>query len=419
MLSAGLKTDEPSQPLATKKRGLASRMEKLQVHALKSPLAPKSELTHALKLLAQSQAQNATSPQPEDTPDPTKAEALLFATGGVEAQAKDIIEAQPHRPFLLLAQVQNNATAAAFEVQAWARLAGHRVEVRSFGGSESAISPSEVLALRRARQFLSSRYGLIGQPSAWLLASTPSDEQIRERWGIKLTQLTWDHIGNRQAALQGALAQAPTANVSSAEVRAAANLSQALQQEIIDEAQLDGVAIECFSLFAKRKVAGCIGLAELLERGIAAACEGDILSMFGLRLAFLLDPVRPPWMANLTELRAGGRGPKRRLRLAHCTVAPSTIQGLELRPHYETGQSVALRGVIEPGPITLLRLGLDLKQSWCGRGQALATQWRPDQCRTQVEVELEKALDPVLGNHHILIPGDHLDALMAILEWLR
>ncbi|MBI5088085.1 MAG: hypothetical protein HZB15_04245 [Actinobacteria bacterium] len=118
---------------------------------------------------------------------------------------------------------------------------------------------------------------------------------------------------------------------------------------------------------------------------------------------------QPSWMANPASIDVE----RDQLLLAHCTVAPSMVDGLELHTHFESGLGVGLRGHFAPGPVTLLRLGgAALERRWMAEGDIVSSGTADDLCRTQVVVQLrderaQHVLDEPLGNHLVLFQGHH------------
>jgi L-fucose isomerase-like protein len=121
----------------------------------------------------------------------------------------------------------------------------------------------------------------------------------------------------------------------------------------------------------------------------------------------LLD--QPAWVANPAWIDPDTD----HIVLAHCTVAPSMVDGVELHSHFESGLGVGLRGRFRPGPVTLVRLGgTSLERCWIADGQIEASGTSPDLCRTQVTVRVlerpvRSLLEQPLGNHLVLVHGHH------------
>ena len=107
--------------------------------------------------------------------------------------------------------------------------------------------------------------------------------------------------------------------------------------ELAREHRLDALTVRCFDLVLDHKTTGCFALAQLLDDGVIAGCEGDVVSTVGMLWAReLLGST--PWMANPAQL-----DPERNtLWLAHCTVPRSLVASYGLRSHFESGLGVGI-----------------------------------------------------------------------------
>ena len=109
--------------------------------------------------------------------------------------------------------------------------------------------------------------------------------------------------------------------------------------DVLDDHDLDAVTVRCFDLLGDPGTSGCLALANLNDEGIVAGCEGDVPSTLAMLLVrYLLD--RPSWMANPASVDVESN----RLVLAHCTVAPSMVDGFSLDTHFESGMGVGIHG---------------------------------------------------------------------------
>src|SRR5690606_10404825 len=137
------------------------------------------------------------------------------------------------------------------------------------------------------------------------------------------------------------------------------------------------------------RTSGCVALAELNDRGIVAGCEGDIAATVAMLLARELLG-RPSWIAHPARIDPDSG----HVLLAHCTVAPSMVDDIELHTHFESGLGIGIRGRFAPGPVTLLRLGGDrLERHWFAEGEVEEAGDAPDLCRTQVTVRVDAPVD--------------------------
>ena len=89
-----------------------------------------------------------------------------------------------------------------------------------------------------------------------------------------------------------------------------------------------------------------------------------------------------------------------------------------LRSHYESGLGVGIEGTVGTGRATLVRVGgPELREVYAAAGTLVDFERRTELCRTQVLIELDspseaaRILSRPLGNHHIVLKGDHADVI--------
>jgi L-fucose isomerase-like protein len=117
-------------------------------------------------------------------------------------------------------------------------------------------------------------------------------------------------------------------------------------------------------------------------------------------------------MANPQDIDAATRT----IHLAHCTIARRMVSAYALRSHFESSLGVGIQGVLEPGDVTLARVGGgDLRELFVEDGAVVGGGDNPRRCRTQVEIRLSAdvrtLLTSPLGNHLVLARGCRADAL--------
>jgi L-fucose isomerase-like protein len=353
---------------------------------------------------------------------------FLVATGGTERIVLDTLALRrvPHggEPAILVAHRAHNSLPAALETLAAVQQAGGRGRIVCLSGDadvdrrdlDEAIGDLETI-----RRFHATRLGIVGGPSTWLVASSPDADVVRRRWGPQLVTVDptrMIELTRTPVVPTAALAERFTkvadpvrSTVAPGDVDAAMGVRAALG-DVLDDHELDAVTVRCFDLLGDPGTSGCLALASLNDEGIVAGCEGDVPSTLAMLLArFLLD--QPAWMANPATVDVDAN----RLVLAHCTVAPSMLEGFSLDTHFESGKGVGISGHFADQPITLLRLGgADLDQCWIVQGDIVATGDEPDLCRTQVTIALSSGnvrelLDHPLGNHIVLVAGHHEERL--------
>lgn len=337
---------------------------------------------------------------------------IVIATGGTEQATLDLVAERhavvPGEPVLLVTHGLHNSLPAALETLARLRADGHH-------GRIVQISSPEHLAdaigdLRAIHELRGARLGLVGEPSEWLVASVPDPDRLRARWGVELVDIdigaaiadhrSLDPDHARPVAVRFSPREQPDH-----ELESAARLHPALVASI-ERAEVDAVAVRCFDFLGELETSGCVALAQLNDTGTVAGCEGDVASTVAMMLVRALFD-EPSWVANPAVVDDAAN----RIVLAHCTVAPSMVDDIELHSHFESGLGIGLRGRFAPGWVTLLRLGgPDLDRHWFAEAEIVESGDSPDLCRTQVTLHVDDQpvgtiLDDPLGNHIVMVRG--------------
>jgi len=350
---------------------------------------------------------------------------VFVATGGTERLILESAGFDAREPALLVAHPGQNSLPAAMEVLGRVQQLGIRGRVHYLRGpsdTEGLDALATALHDRRVRRaLLESRIGLVGEPSDWLVASSPALETVRTVWGPAVVPVPLEAIlsepdpeivarGEALArdyrARAGALVEPVEADLL------AAGRVYAMLRRVVDAGRLDAVAVRCFDLVLCRRTTGCLALAQLNDEGVIAGCEGDLVATVAmLWLHQMIGSI--PWMANPSRIDLE-RG---LLSLAHCTVPRSVSGAYRLRSHFESGLGVGIQGTMPTGPVTLVRIGgTRMERLRVIDGDLLRNTDHPDLCRTQVEIEvgrerLQELLAEPLGNHLVVVPGHHATAL--------
>jgi len=356
----------------------------------------------------------------EVVPDPAGARALpvrvlLVLTGGTEEAA--LTEAGAGRGVVLLSHPGHNALPAALEIAARLRAEGRPVRLVHLGANTSDL-PVLARAVALAGALRGKRVALVGEPSPWLVASSPPPALLAEALGIEVVDIPLERVLRSTPAEPTAGVEGPGHGIGSEERAMGARVQAALQR-LVEEEGLDGLTIACFGLLPHRMTA-CWALACLSDAGIPAGCEGDLPSLLALLIAQELTG-GPGFLANPADA-----DPRREvLTLAHCTVPLSLTRAHTLLSHFESGLGLAVAGELRPGPYTLVRFGgKDLGEGFFVEGTVLEERvGREDLCRTQVRFKMprgaiERLLREPLGNHHVLVPGHHRAVLAAFRDLL-
>ena len=362
---------------------------------------------------------------------------MLVETGGTERSILHLwrrrLESAAKAPVLLVAHPSGNSLPASLEALARLRQDGlkGRVLYLESPGDEAGLAAvgAAVRDVDVWRQLRQARIGVVGSPSGWLVASSPDPSVVRTTWGPHISPVSLDHLTEaiRVAAGSSDKAGGDTVASGAAEVVepgptdvATAELVHAAVQHIVEQHGLKGVALRCFDLVEELGTTGCVALSRLSDAGVAAGCEGDVVSTVAmLWVRLLLDETA--WMANPSAVDPAGNS----MVLAHCTVPRSMIDAYTLRSHFESGKGVAIQGALADGSVTLLRIGgKSMTELWLAEGEVRPSGHSDDRCRTQVEVHLAgdgavaDLLERPLGNHLVLVRGHHAARLRGWWEMM-
>lgn len=338
-----------------------------------------------------------------------KADVIFFLSGGSEQEA--IKSMQAGKYYLLLAGSGHNAWAAATEVKAWSGSKGISARLVSMEEALNGKMLNDFASINSAFKRLQGKQaGLIGNVSHWLVASAFPLDLAKVRFGINIRHLQWE-------VLHDYLGFPPDPDF----LDTFRNHSQTLPESeariysfllsLIKEHQLDALTLECFNMVNQRGVTACLALAMLNSSGIAAGCEGDLVSLTGMMLVQALTGTIP-WMANLAEIRT------KSILFAHCTAPLKLLNDFKVLTHFETGKSAAVQGDINMEEVTVFRLNRNLNKAFAASGRIVSKPVNELFCRTQTEIELaeediSKLQTNPLGNHHLIIPGNCL----SLLKW--
>lgn len=354
-------------------------------------------------------------------------ELIYVRTGGTEGAFLKQLGARTFRkPVLLLTSGRSNSLAASMEILSWLRARGFEGEI--LHGSEQDIagrirslsdgrpgasqSPDPTEPYTWGPLLAGKRYGVIGKPSDWLIASDVDYAAVRERLGAQLLDIPIDELV--EEVRRGGVEQPENISlkvlniprygheISSSDFRDALAIYGALRR-LVQRYSLDGLTLRCFDLLTALHNTGCLALAILNAEGITATCEGDIPAMLSMAVA-QARTTRASFQVNLSRIEGD------RLLFAHCTVPLSIVRDYCYDTHFESGIGVAIHGELPEGPVTLFKLSPDCRRMYRKEALLLGNPYEAPLCRTQVIVRTPGAADYFLrspiGNHHIIVPGN-------------
>ena len=367
-------------------------------------------------------------PEDLDKPLPDGATMVLVGSGGVEEMVKACIDRLP--PYVvLIADGLKNSLAASLEILSWMRI--DRRHGRVLHGTTSFIMQGiddYACAHDALAKLNGKRVGVIGKPSGWLIASNVDYQALSERWGIEMVDVPLDEVVKGYQAIADDEVQDITHEFicqaigvkepSRDEVVKAMRLYRAVKA-IVERYHLDAFTLNCFDLIPTTRTTGCVALALLNQEGIPAGCEGDEQTLLTM-LAVQAATGEMTFMANPSKILDNDA---REMVFAHCTIAPAMTDRYIVRDHYESLSGVAVEGIFDPMDVTVVKCGgTSMEQYFISKARLLECTSNPNMCRTQLHLRLEQPLDYFLersiGNHHVIVRGDHATRISAALRLL-
>jgi L-fucose isomerase and related proteins len=350
---------------------------------------------------------------------------VFIATDGVEREVMKSFEVLP-KPVVMLADGNKNSLSAALEISAWFRVRGVKSEILH-GDPETVLRRIDLLANAfKAQQALSgTRIGVIGGPSSWLIASSVDYLLAKRRWGIEYVdiplervcdyfeQITDDEVG--EACAEFAARALSCKEGTPEDILKAMRLYRAVKR-ICDEENFKAITLSCFKLIEHIGTTGCLALSILNDEGILAGCEGDLQAIFTLLIAKVVT-AEFGFMGNPSMVNTINND----IILAHCSIGTKQTNQYIIRNHFETEIGIAIQGFLPIGEVTIVKCGGEsLDEYYVTSGFLNENTNYPNMCRTQVRIRLDSPVDYFLknplGNHHIMLLGNHVDALYEFLQ---
>jgi L-fucose isomerase-like protein len=355
---------------------------------------------------------------------------IFVMSGGTESKVLELWkknkEHEAHLPFYLIAHPGNNSLPAALEILARLKQDGGKGKI-IYLGEDSNKSDADELdnAIKHLTVFYNlkkARVGLIGNPSDWLIASTPDTDRIKEIWGPETIKIDMDELKHSIEEISESEIEenyfsftqraVETKEPTKKELKQVVKVYSAIKQ-LVQKYNLTAVSVRCFDLVTDLKTTGCYALSKLNDDSIVAGCEGDLVSTIGMIWASLMTD-QSIWMANPARIN----GQTNSIWLAHCTTPLNLVQSYKLRSHFESGLGVGIQGEFSKGKVTLFRLGgKNMGEIWISNGEILETGNEENLCRTQVNIKLHGTAKPEdllmrpLGNHLLMMRGSYTKEL--------
>ena len=341
---------------------------------------------------------------------------IYVRTGGTEGIFRRLLpqlQQQSNKPFYLLTSGKSNSLAASMEILSFLRQQQIRGEI--IHGSEAYMHHRITLLERLGetlRKLKGTRLGVIGEPSDWLISSVYDRQAVAERLGIDIIDVPMSSL---LEAIRQTPQMTPAEQSNREEIQRALPGAQQIYSALrylVERHGLQGFTLRCFDLLTAVKNTGCLALAKLNAEGIVAGCEGDVPTMLTMAVTKALTGVSG-FQCNPSRINPETG----EILLAHCTIPLNMVERYEFDTHFESGIGVGIRGYMKEGPVTIFKMAGDLSRCFIAEGELVRNEANPDLCRTQQIIQLSDKrqasyfLTEPIGNHHVIIPGHHREAL--------
>jgi len=327
----------------------------------------------------------------------------VVLTGGAEPE----ILSYAARYNILLAWPHYNSLPSALEAAAALQERGLFVKVLQL---QAPLSPpgERLLRVLRLVWLLKSgvlKFGVVGRPNRWLVASGLAGVVVEE---VSLEESLYGL--NTEGALEEArriVEGAEEAEFTPADLAPIVAYSRRLEQ-LARSRGWHGLTLGCwcFDVDMAKKIGWtpCISLTLLNQRGIPAACEGDLRALFSMYVLSALSG-KPAWLSNVNVAKGDV------LILTHDGVPLAMTRRYSVVKRLLTGAPAAIRTRIPPGsPATLLRVSGDLKRALLLKAVTVEPE-EVEACNAQAGFKLLNAtaadvFSAGLGNHLAYVLDD-------------
>ena len=344
---------------------------------------------------------------------------IFIKSGGAEEKFTQIFE-QINRPCLLLSSGLHNSLAASLEIASFLKQKGKRVEIIHGSSEYIATRMKELRKIFQVKnRLVSSKLGVIGKPSDWLIASEVDYKKVKDTLGISLIDVEMDElfkeIDQGYNFVHPKLKDIREKGFNKESIDGALKIYNGFKA-IVNKYKLDGITVRCFDLLEIYKNTGCLGISLLNDEGIVAGCEGDISALISMVILHYLTD-EPVFMANPSSIDLD----KNEIILAHCTLPLNMPDKFYLKTHFESGLGVGIKGIIEEGEATIFKLSGDGKNYFVSGGEIIENLNKESLCRTQIRLKMNEDvkyfLQNSIGNHHLICKGDYSYLVKEFFKW--
>lgn len=346
------------------------------------------------------------------------APVFFIETGGTEEIFRSIYK-NYKEPYFIVATDANNSLPASLEIATFLRKNNKKFKI--FHGK-----PDEVRELlkydeidkisRNSNRFFKckclegKRFGVIGKPSDWLIASETNYKDVEDKLGATLVDITSEKflskIHNARPLLDPVIfCDKLNKKVDQNTLDGALKIYTALREIIIEE-NLDGITVRCFDLLETVKNTSCLALAMLNKDGYIATCEGDVPTMLTMAI------VREKFHKSSFQVNPSYINVKEKYAyFAHCTLPLDMCLSYEFDTHFESGIGLGIKGRLNLGKVTIFKINRNLENYEVFEGSIVSNLKENNLCRTQIKVQFGEDISEMLtcpnGNHLVIFYGAH------------
>lgn len=332
---------------------------------------------------------------------------ILVLSGGSENEFLSNLP-KLREPFYILTYGYNNSLPASLEILSYIKDNNYDGEV--LHGNINYIVDRINDLLNRVN------YGVIGNPSDWLIASEVNYSNALKH-NVNLINIDIDEVVNEYNSITELDDLSIHLDYDKKEIDKANKLYRALVN-IKQKYNLKGLTIRCFDLLSKLNTTACLGLSLLNRDKIISTCEGDIPSMISMKIIYDLFK-QSSFQANPSQINFE----EKEIVFAHCTLPLDMCNSFKLDTHFESNIGIGIKGELNLTKVTIFKLARNLKDYYVETGTIVENLNSDKLCRTQIKIKLDNSPNYFLtrpyGNHHIIFYGDHKNELIEYMNKIK
>ena len=332
---------------------------------------------------------------------------ILVLSGGSENEFLSNLP-KLREPFYILTYGYNNSLPASLEILSYIKDNNYDGEV--LHGNINYIVDRINDLLNRVN------YGVIGNPSDWLIASEVNYSNALKH-NVNLINIDIDEVVNEYNSITELDDLSIHLDYDKKEIDKANKLYRALVN-IKQKYNLKGLTIRCFDLLSKLNTTACLGLSLLNRDKIISTCEGDIPSMISMKIIYDLFK-QSSFQANPSQINLE----ENEIVFAHCTLPLDMCNSFKLDTHFESNIGIGIKGELNLTKVTIFKLARNLKDYYVETGTIVENLNSDKLCRTQIKIKLDNSPNYFLtrpyGNHHIIFYGDHKNELIEYMNKIK